>query len=125
MRNDVDQRPLIEIFARFCRHKVNDIASDDVLAAVAKLIEPAIADVDDTAGAVDRMQHRRRVPVEIAVMLLDAELGTQLRIRNDRTHAVAVVRLALNNRIRETDDGLAGLRDEFDRDIGQSTGAAQ
>src|SRR5690606_32660509 len=72
---------------------------------------PAVADVQDAAVRVDRVQHGRRRAVELAELLLEARLLTDLGVDDDHAQPVLA---ALGDGAREAVNALALLRREVD-----------
>src|SRR5690606_4558607 len=124
VRDDVLEPPVLQRLAGLLGHEVRDQPPEDLLPPVAELREPAVADVHDAAFGVDRVQHRRRLPIELAIMRLEARLLAHLGIDGDGTQVVAL-RAALDDRAREEVDPLPALRRDVERHVVEPAGPPQ
>src|SRR5690606_6054767 len=73
---------------------------------------------------IDRMQHRRRRAVELAVVALEPSLLADLGVDDDRPQIVASL-APLDDRAREAVDPLAALRRQVHGDTLDAPGPAQ
>ena len=108
----------------FRSHEVRDELAQHLFTAIAELLEPTIAHVNDPPGRVDRVQHRGRRAIELAVALLDACLLPYLCVDDDRAQRIAVG-AALDHRAREAVDAFSLLRPQIDGDAIEPTSTAQ
>src|SRR5690606_33305889 len=116
VRDDGLEPPAREPLTRLLGHEIGDRPAEHLLALIAELREPAVADVDDAAVRIDRVQHRRRLAVKLAVVRFETRLLADLGVHGDGPEVVAL-RAALDDRAREQVDPLAALRPHIERDV--------
>ena len=105
-------------------HELRDHAAQHFFAAIPETIEPPIADVRDAAVLVDRVQHRGRRTIELAVVLLESRLHADFGVDRDRAQIVAGI-TALDDCVGEAVDALVVTRHEVDRHAGETPRAPQ
>ncbi len=124
MSDDVFELAAAERESRFRTHEIRDQPPEHVLAPKPKRLQPAIADVDDSAVTIDRVQHCRRSPIEPTIVLPEPRLQPELRVHSHRAQVVTLVG-AVDDRRGKAVDALAAARHEVHGHTLQAPGTPQ